>query len=70
MFISAHYANTGLTMAKIFSVIEMVITFRFYILMLCIGLGFYYEAKQVFGRFASIFNIKRTKMIEIDPRTK
>ena len=35
-----------------------------------IGLGLYYELKVVFSRFASIFNIKNTFMIEIDELTK
>ena len=33
------------------------------------GLGFYYEVKVVFERFASIFNIENVSMIEIDPKT-
>lgn len=38
--------------------------------MLILGLGFYYEVSVVFGRFASIFSINNTSMVEIDPETK
>jgi len=57
MFLAAHYAGTGLTVSKIFSTLEIIISFKLSIFLFVIGLGFYYEAKVVFGRFASIFNI-------------
>jgi hypothetical protein len=63
MYVVAHYIGTGLNMAKIFSSIEVIFSFKFSIYMLSMGLGFYYEVKVVLGRFASIFNIKRTAMI-------
>lgn len=70
MYVVAHYVGIGLTTAKIFSSLEVIFAFKFSIFMLSIGLGFYYEVKVVFGRFASIFAIKRTAMIKIDPNTK
>jgi hypothetical protein len=59
----AHYMKTGLSTPKIFSTIEVIFSFKFSLFMLTLGLGFYYEVKVVLGRFASIFNIKRTAMI-------
>lgn len=40
------------------------------VLVLSLGIGLYYEIKVVYGRFASIFNIENTTMIEIDESTK
>lgn len=37
--------------------------------MFAAGLGLYYEAKVVFERFASIFNIENISMIQIDPES-
>jgi len=34
------------------------------------GFNFYYELKEVFGRFANIFNIQNISMVLIDPDTK
>lgn len=70
MYIVAHYAGTHLSIPKIFSTLEVIFAFKYSIFMLGVGLGFYYEVKVVFERFASIFSIKRTSMIEIDPETK
>lgn len=70
MYVVAHYAGTGLSTAKIFSSLEVIFSFKFSIFMLSLGFGFYYEVKVVFTRFASIFNMKRTAMIEVDPETK
>jgi hypothetical protein len=67
MYLVAHYTGTGLTMPKIFSTLEVIFAFKYSIFMLGVGLGFYYEVKVVFQRFASIFSIKRTAMIQIDP---
>jgi len=36
------------------------------VMVLSLGLGLYYEIKVVYGRFASIFNMENTSMIEID----
>jgi hypothetical protein len=63
MFLIAYSANTGLTLAKIFSILEIVTTLKLSVLMVALGFGVYYELKVSFGRFASIFNIKNTYMI-------
>lgn len=34
------------------------------------AMGFYYELVVVFERFASIFSIKNTSMVQIDPKSK
>ena len=69
MFVAAHYAQTDLTLSKIFSTLDIIINFKLSIFMFVSGLGFYYEVKVVFERFASIFNIENVSMIEIDPNT-
>jgi len=63
MFLVAYSANTGLTLAKIFSILEIVTSLKFSVLMVALGFGIYYEVKVSFGRFASIFNIKNNNMI-------
>jgi hypothetical protein len=63
MFIVAYYAETGLTLAKIFSILEIVTTLKMSVLMVALGFGIYYELKVSFSRFASMFNIKQTNMI-------
>ena len=40
------------------------------VMVLSLGIGLYYEVKVVYGRFASIFNMENTSMIEIDESTK
>lgn len=57
-------------MAKIFSSLEVILSFKFSIFMVGLGLGFYYEVKVVFGRFASILKIEKTAMVQVDPDTK
>jgi len=57
MFLIVHYTETDLTLAKIFSTLDVIVSFKIAIYMLVTGLGFYYEVKVVFKRFASIFNI-------------
>jgi len=57
MFVAAHYAQTDLTLSKIFSTLDIIIHFKISIFIFATGLGFYYEVKVVFERFASIFNI-------------
>lgn len=37
--------------------------------MLVTGIRSYNDASDIFGRFASIFNINNTSMVEIDPDT-
>ena len=63
MFIIAFYAGTDLTLAKVFSTLEIAGTLKGSILMLTMGLGVYYETMVVFGRFANIFNIQNTRMV-------
>ena len=63
MFVAAHYAQTDLTLSKIFSTFDIIINFKLAIFILATGLGFYYEVKVVFERFASIFNIENISMI-------
>lgn len=70
MYLTSHYANTGLDLAKIFSCLEVIFSFRYSIFMLIMGVGFYYEVSVVFGRFANIFSIKNVSMVEINPVTK
>lgn len=70
MYFTSHYANIDLDLAKIFSCLEVIFSFRYSIFMLIIGVGFYYEVKVVFCRFATIFSIKNLSMVEIDPSTK
>jgi hypothetical protein len=69
MFVAAHYAQTSLTLSKIFSTLDIIICFKGSIFMFAAGLGLYYEAKVVFERFASIFNIENISMIQIDPES-
>lgn len=69
-YVVAHYVGTELSMAKIFSSLEVIFAFKFSIFMLGLGLGFYYEVKVVLDRFASIFKIERTAMVQVDPHTK
>jgi hypothetical protein len=70
MYVVAHYAGTDLTMAKIFSSLEIIFSLKFGIIMLSNGLDFYYQIKVTFERFANIFNIKRIAMTHIDFETK
>jgi hypothetical protein len=63
MYVVSHYTGTGLSIAQIFSSMEVIFSFKYAIYMLIVGLGFYYEVNVVLDRFASIFNIKRTAMI-------
>jgi len=59
MFVAAHYAQIDLTLSKIFSALDVILMFKYSIFLLTAGLGFYYEVKVVFERFANIF-IMRT----------
>jgi hypothetical protein len=68
MYVAAHYSGAELNMAKIFSTLEVIFSFKFSIMMLSLGLGFYHEAKVVFSRFASIFRIKNIAMVQFAPK--
>lgn len=70
MFIVANYASDSLSMPKIFSAFEIILSLRYSIFMFLLGLGFFVEVMVAFDRFASIFNINHTAMIQIDPTTK
>lgn len=63
MFVVAHYANTELSFAKIFSTLEIMTSLRLYTFLMVLALGLYYELKVVFDRFASIFNIEPKSMV-------
>jgi len=63
IFVAAHYVQTELTLSKIFSTLDIIINFKMSISILASGLGFYYEVKVVFERFASVFNIENVSMI-------
>jgi len=63
MFVAAHYAQTDLTLSKIFSTLDIIINFKLSIFLLASALGFYFEVKVVFERFASIFNVENISMI-------
>lgn len=70
-FIFVHLTGYGkeLTISKIFSTMELMITTRLLIYFFGFALGFYFQLKVIFGRFAQIYNIKDNKMIPIDPNT-
>jgi hypothetical protein len=53
--------------AKIFSSLQVLFSFKYSIKMVGFGLGFYYELKVILGRFASIFGINNTTMMELSP---
>ena len=63
MFIIADNAGTDLTLAKIFSTLEVAGGLKMTIMFLAVGVGVYYEIMVVFGRFANIFNIQNTQMV-------
>ncbi len=65
MYVAAHYSGAELNMAKIFSTLEVIFSFKFSLMMLSLGLGFYHEVKVVFGRFANILNIKNVVMLKL-----
>ena len=68
MFLVAYSTDRDkLNFAIIFSTLEIFSSVRRNLALLNIGVGLYFEIKVVFGRFASIFNIKNKSMIEIDP---
>lgn len=71
MFIAVHYfSSRELTIPLIFSTLEIIISLRLFMRSIVFGFNFYYEIKEVFARFASIFNIKNISMIQIDEDSK
>ena len=62
--------GSGLTVAKIFATMELMVTTRLIVFFLGISMGFYFELIIIFDRFCTIYNIEDKRMIEIDPKTK
>lgn len=57
----------GMEYSRVFSLLEIMASLKMNILMFSRGMGYYYEMKVVFGRFANIFNIANKQMIKVDP---
>jgi hypothetical protein len=70
MYVVASEVNHNLTLAVIFTMLEMMSTIRESVMSWIEGVGFYYELQVVYGRFAGVFNLKNTSMKEIDENTK
>jgi hypothetical protein len=62
--------GSGLSIAKIFSTMDLMGTLRSIVYFLGITLGFYYELCIIFDRFCTILNIENKKMVAIDEATK
>ena len=64
-FLVMHFtgAGTGLSVAKIFSTMELMVTTRLIVFFLGITWTFYYELKVIFDRLCTIYNIEDSKMI-------
>jgi ABC-type bacteriocin/lantibiotic exporter with double-glycine peptidase domain len=58
--------TTGISVALIFSVLEMASLLKANVLLVVLSLGLYYETTVVLGRFAVIFNIEALAMIKKD----
>lgn len=58
--------GTGLTNAKIFSTMELLVTLKFQVYFMGIFISTYYELLIIFGRFCTILNIQDKRMIRID----
>lgn len=58
--------GTGLTAAKIFATMELMVTLRLLLLFTVTSTSFIFELKVTFERFCSIFNIINKRMIKID----
>jgi ABC-type multidrug transport system fused ATPase/permease subunit len=68
MFIVAHYVGTDLSVARIFSSIEVLFSFKHAMDMLSISLEEYYNGMVVLKRFADIFNTEQRTMIQIESK--
>ena len=64
------YNTTGLTVPKIFSVLEMGAILKLTVLYVVLGIGVYYESTIVFNRFAGIFSLEEAAMIKLDASIK
>ena len=71
-FIILHFTDQGkgLSGAKIFATLELLVTARLMVFLMGISIGFLFELVVIFERFATIYNIQNKKMIEIDELTK
>jgi ABC-type multidrug transport system fused ATPase/permease subunit len=70
MFLVAHYAGTELTVARMFSCLQVIFAFKYAMDMLSTALEGYYEALVVMERFSSILNIEARGMINIETENK
>jgi hypothetical protein len=62
--------GSGLTTAKIFATMELMVTLRLLVFFLGMSIGFYFELQIIFDRICTILNIENKRMIKIDPKTK
>ena len=62
--------GTGLSVAKIFSTLELMATARVTVFYFGLAMSFFFELHVIFERFCNIYNIKEKRMIEIDPISK
>lgn len=60
----------GLSTAKIFATMELMVTLRLLIFFLGISIGFYFELMIIFDRICTILNIENKRMIKISEDTK
>jgi hypothetical protein len=58
--------GTGLSTAKIFATMELMVLLKYNIKTLTFFSDFFFEIKIVFERLCTILNIENTKMILID----
>lgn len=66
MFVIAYNVGQKLTLASIYSVLEIMSSLKMASKYMILGFGTYYELKIVCGRFASILNIQNKSMIKIN----
>lgn len=63
IYVIASEVNHSLTLAAIFSLLEMMSTIRYSIMFGTDGVAVYFELLVVYERFASFFNLKNKSMI-------
>ncbi len=66
IFILVACNNEKLTLAKLFSTLEMISYLRFYVSGATAAIGTYHEIKVILGRYVNIFNLKNKAMIKVD----
>ena len=69
IYILAANITDNLSLAIIFSTLEMMATLRIKLTVFTQGIALYYELEVIFSRFSSIFNIKPKSMTRISSRT-